>query len=234
MASANHQLGLDFSANVDAVKAQFSLDNENSALSRLVAQVDAAQKKITTEFSLDDDKSALSRLRHELLSHVQHIQKIVTGLQARKEEAALSTRHGGAFEDAVCELLAEEARDLGDIGTSCGTTVGRISHCKVGDFTAELGPERAPGKRIVVEAKAEKGYDISDARAELAKARDNRGAEVGLFVFAKACAPTGLRPFTRHGNDVLVVWDVEDLTTTCTFAPDFGGPCTRNRDREGS
>ena len=167
--SANHQLGQDFSTNVEAVKAQFSLDDENSALSRLVAQVDAAQKKITTEFSLDDDNSALSRLRHELLGHVQHIQKIVTGLQARKEEAALSTRHGGAFEDAVCELLAEEARDLGDIGTPCGKTVGRISHCKVGDFTADLGPESsAPGKRIVVEAKAEKGYSISDALAELA------------------------------------------------------------------
>ena len=41
---------------------EFSLDKEDSALSRLVKRVETAQETITKEFSLDEDGSALSRL----------------------------------------------------------------------------------------------------------------------------------------------------------------------------
>jgi hypothetical protein len=44
------------------VRWNFSLDKEDSALSRLVKRVEAAEKTIAKEFSLDDDGSALSRL----------------------------------------------------------------------------------------------------------------------------------------------------------------------------
>ena len=43
---------------------EFSLEKEDSALSRLMRKVEAAQQTITKEFSLDDDSSALSRLSH--------------------------------------------------------------------------------------------------------------------------------------------------------------------------
>ena len=46
--------------------AKFSLDDEESALSRLVRNVDRAQRTITSQFSLDDDQSALARLKREL------------------------------------------------------------------------------------------------------------------------------------------------------------------------
>jgi hypothetical protein len=211
---ANEGLRKDFASNVEAVLAQFSLDDKNSALSRLVAQVDAAQKKITTEFSFDDEKSALSRLRHELVEHVVRIEKTLSALESRKDEAKRSTRHGIEFEDAVCNLLAEEARQWGDIASACGATTGRISYCKVGDFTAELGPESsAPGKRVVVEAKAEQGYRIADALTELATARENRGAEIGLFVFAQRSAPNELKQLSRYGNDIVIMWDPDDCST---------------------
>ena len=45
---------------------EFSLDNEDSALSRLVSRVEAAQGKISREFSLDQEGSALARMRNEL------------------------------------------------------------------------------------------------------------------------------------------------------------------------
>ena len=41
---------------------EFSLDNEDSALSRLVKRVEIAEETITKEFSLDEQDSALSRL----------------------------------------------------------------------------------------------------------------------------------------------------------------------------
>ncbi len=45
---------------------EFSLDKEDSALSRLVTKVESAQKDISREFSLDEEGSALARMRKEL------------------------------------------------------------------------------------------------------------------------------------------------------------------------
>jgi len=49
---------------VEVIVKEFSLEKEDSALSRLMRKVEAAQQTITKEFSLDDDSSALSRLSH--------------------------------------------------------------------------------------------------------------------------------------------------------------------------
>ncbi len=215
----------DFERNVDALSNQFSLDKSDSALSRLVTQVDAAQRGITQQFSLDDPGSSLSRLQRELKGVMEHlaagqqqfqseVKEVLAALQARKQEAARSTRHGGDFEEAVCEVLGLEISRLGDIATPCGTTTGTIRNCKVGDLVAELGPDSAaPGERIVIEAKAAGGYDVPTARKELDEARKNRDAQVGLFVFARAYAPAGLEPVARYGNDVLTIWDHEDPAT---------------------
>lgn len=51
---------------------EFSLDNEDSALSRLVSRVEAAQGKISREFSLDQEDSALARMRKELKEVLQN------------------------------------------------------------------------------------------------------------------------------------------------------------------
>ncbi|MCR9197462.1 MAG: hypothetical protein NXI04_02350 [Planctomycetaceae bacterium] len=51
---------------IDDVVREFSLDDEQSALSRLVQNVDRAQRTITSEFSLDQEESALSRLKQLL------------------------------------------------------------------------------------------------------------------------------------------------------------------------
>ena len=59
----NHgQLHKDLQAKIDEVVKEFSLDQENSALSRLVRNVDSAQRTIVREFSLDNPQSAFSRL----------------------------------------------------------------------------------------------------------------------------------------------------------------------------
>lgn len=77
-----------------------------------------------------------------------------------------------------------------------------------------LGPEHAAaGSRIVVEAKQDASYRLSDALSEIEQGRKNRQACVGVFVFSKRTCPQTIAPLTRYGNDVILVWDCEDPAT---------------------
>jgi len=76
----------------------------------------------------------------------------------------------------------------------------------------ELGAEcAAAGERFVVEAKENKSYTLTEARVEIETARKNREASVGLFVFSEKIAPEGMDSLVRHGDDVFVVWDAEQI-----------------------
>jgi hypothetical protein len=224
--AANHgDVGKSLQTKIDVVIKEFSLNEENSALSRLVQNVTTAQRTITNEFSLDSDTSCLSRLKRELTDLLaeaekknQQFQEEVKVSLARivtaRQEAERSTRHGLEFEDAVCEFLIRQSQHAGDVATPVGQSTGRIKNCRVGDCTIELGPDcAAPGAIIVVEAKEKDGYSLATAREEIETARKNRNAEMGLFVFSKKCAPANLEPFSRYGNDFIVVWDADDPAT---------------------
>lgn len=214
----------DMQAKIDAVAKDLSLNDENSSLSRLVRNVDVAQRTITQEFSLDSEKSCLSRLKRELTELLavserknqlfqEEVKVSLAKIITVREEAERSTRHGIAFEDAVCEFLACETHLAGDMAIPMCNTVGNIRNCRVGDCVIELGPESpAPGAKIVVEAKEVSGYTLAQARAEIETARKNRGADWGIFVFSKKTAPSTLQPFHPFGNDIFVIWDNEDPT----------------------
>lgn len=213
-------------ANVDraqrTITREFSLDEDASALSRLKRLLEQTNTAIEGHLSLDDEDSALARLKRELFglmeTHREQNQKfqeeVKLALQtmvARKQEAARSTRHGIDFEAAALELIGIEAQKTGDVLTPTGNTVGRIKNCKKGDGTLELGPESAaPGTRIVIEAKEDAGYQLKTAREEIDDARKNRDSAIGLFIFSRKTAPAAVEPIFRMGDDVFVVWDVED------------------------
>jgi hypothetical protein len=221
----NGQLRAGLQQDLSAIVGQFSLDDRDSALSRLVRQVDEASREITQHFSLDVEDSSLNRLRRELVRGLEELMRSQAAFQtevratleafrARKQEATRSTRHGGEFEELVCELLGEDVRRLGDVFAACGATTGRIPYSKVGDAVAALGPDTAAaGRRVAIEAKAQKGYDVVRALDEIRVARENRDAEVGIFVFDKRVAPLGVEPIARFGNDLVVVWDSDDPST---------------------
>lgn len=204
------------------ISAEFSLDNEQSALSRMTKKLDDTNVAITKHLTLDDEESALSVLRRELLNvlkgHTETFQKFQTEvqvalakMQSRKEEAGRSTQHGNEFEAEVFKVVQAEAQRMRDVATPTGTTTGMIKNCKLGDAVVELGPDSAaPGARIVVEAKEDLGYNLQTALEEIDKARKNREAEVGLFVFSRRTAPEGLEQLARYGDDVVVIWDVDD------------------------
>jgi hypothetical protein len=213
-------------ANVDraqrTITREFSLDEESSALSRLKRLLEQTNSAIEDHLSLDDEDSALARLKRELLSLLEtqrdqnqkfqeEVKLALQTMVARREEAARSTRHGVDFEAAVLELVSSEAHKSGDVFTATGTSVGRIKNCKKGDGILELGPESVTaGARIVIEAKEDASYQLKKAIDEVEEARKNRDAQVGLFVFSRKTAPATLEPISRRGDDVFVVWDMED------------------------
>jgi hypothetical protein len=208
-----------------AISNEFSLDNDASALSRMKRAVESTNDTISRHLTLDEEGSSLHRLRRELLevlnTHQEQSRKFqtevseqLTKMQTRREEAARSTRHGDEFEAQCLEFLAEDARKCGDILSSTGRETGLMRGRKFGDAVIELNREcLAGGAKIVVEAKEEKDYDVKRALEEIENARKNRDAEIGVFIFSKRVAPTQMEAFTRHGNDILVVWDAEDVAT---------------------
>lgn len=246
---------------IDEVVREFSLDEEDSALSRLVRNVERAQQTISNEFSLDneqsafcrlksllenttraihsnltldDDQSSLARLKREVMTILsaqsetnsrfqEEVKTSLARMLARREEAERSTRHGLAFEGAVCEYVEAFAQRVGDVAVRVSTTTGLVRGCKVGDVLLEMGADSAaPGARLVIEAKEEAGYTLARARDECQQARKNRGAQIGLFVFSKKVAPAGLEDLVRHGEDLLVAWDAEDAATDVQFKAALG------------
>ena len=218
------EVGESLEKRIDEVVGEFSLDKKDSALSRLVGQVEKAQLQISSQFSLDEEGSALARMRRDLKEVLDaqtkenrefqvEVREKLAEMTARRQEAAKSTRHGLAFEDAVFDFVKERSQNAGDVAISTGNTVGDIPRSKKGDVVIELGPEHAAaGARIVVEAKADSSYTIVGALDELEEAKKNRRAGVGLFVFSSGSAPKGLDAFKRYGNDIVVIWDEEDAT----------------------
>jgi hypothetical protein len=207
------------------ISSEFSLDNDRSAFSRLNQMLEKTNKAIDQSLTLDDENSALARLKRELCGILEkhekanqefqdHVKVELTKVVTRREEAARSTRHGLAFEEALCEWLAHRVHQKGDHCERTSHFTGQIKNCKIGDFVLELGPDcAAAGAKVVVEAKEEAGYTLADARKEIEKGRENREAQIGLFIFSRKTAPSGVDAFCRFGNDVFVTWDPEDAGT---------------------
>lgn len=221
LTDSNGKLRKDLAADVEAVKNEFSLNNEHGALTQLVRRVEAANKSISDQFSFDNEQSAINKLSKQISDLVdgstrfhEEVRQTLAVLQARKEEAARGTQHGVEFEQLVYTTIAPQVNAAGDRIDSVGTSTGKIPHCKKGDHVLILGKESAaPDERIVIECKEDTTYRESDALAELSQARPNRQAQVGIFVFSKSTAPPAQPPLRRVGNDVLCVWNKEDPTS---------------------
>lgn len=220
----------------ERILAQFSLDQPESALSRLVAEVGKKSGQLGTdlktqidlavgELSLDRDGSALHRLRKQLMDVIEEQTKANVAFQAdvratlerlaeRKAEAARSTRHGEVFEDALRTFVEARTLAAGDTYEHTGKAAGLISRNFVGDGVVTLGPDRtAAGARIVIEAKEKAETTLALAAQEIEIGRRNRGAQVGLFVLSKSVAPASFPRFARRGDDLFVIWDSEDGAT---------------------
>lgn len=204
---------------------EFSTENEHSALNKMASLLELTNKNIGDSLSLDKENSPLSRLRREILDVTEGMSKAnnafqeqvnlsLETLKTRKLEAARSTVHGIDFQNEFKQVLQQLVQRSSDILDFVGDTPGKISRCKVGDLLMALNPDSAaPNARIVFEAKEDKSYTMKKALEEINIARDNREAQVGVFVFSQASAPEGLESLCRYGRDLLVVWDACDPNT---------------------
>jgi hypothetical protein len=218
-------LNTALSKNMADVVAEFSLDRPDSALSRLVQRVETAQRSLTSELSLDNEASALSRLQRMLEDNhkeqvglanrlSESLNIAISQLQARRDEAARSTRHGLEFEVSVGEQLRSICEAAGDVVKDCGTTTGLMPNKKVGDFVVTIGPEKAAANaKIVIEAKESASYDLTATLEEADVARRNRGAGVCVFVHSAKTAQAGIPVFARYGHDIVVRWHAEEPAT---------------------
>jgi hypothetical protein len=198
-------------------------------LKRLQPVVDGTRAAVHSQLTLDDPASPLRRLRDEVLGAMSafgqsssrfhsDVRATLEAFRVRREEVARSSAHGHTFEYAVGDALQSEAQRGGDICERLAGTPGREGR-KVGDYVVTLGPESAaPGARLVCECKADRGYTEAKALEEIALARKNRDARVGLFVVARESANDGFAALRRVGMDVLVVWDPEDRATDPYFS----------------
>jgi len=208
----------------ETIAEEFSLDHEGSALQRLSSLLTKTSEAVETSLTLDDEASPLARLKREVLDVLdQHkaanvnfqteVRSTLETFKTRREEAVRSPAHGNTFEAAVGEFLRHEAQGYGDLYEAVGTTKGQLDR-KTGDHVLTLGAESgAPETRIVCEAKAKKGYTEREAIDEIARARKNRDAQIGLVVISRAFAPEGMSALRRVGNDLLVVWDSDDVAS---------------------
>jgi G:T-mismatch repair DNA endonuclease (very short patch repair protein) len=202
--------------------AEFSMDDERSAMNRLSKMMSTTAEQISKHLTLDDETSALARLKRELQGTVDRlvrdnvefhaqVREALAKIDGRKKAEARAPRHGIEFEARLGELLAVEAERLGDVHDATGESTGIIKNCKVGDHVIELGADSAAHKaRVVWEAKDKRGCSLRAALDEIDEARRNRQAQVGVFVFSAMHAPEGLATLQRHGQDILVAWDCDD------------------------
>ncbi len=187
-----------FLASQNQISAQFSLDNPESGLTRIVQRIESLERTQT------------ERARE----FETRVTGILDKLVMRREESRRGTQHGNDFEALMADRLQASCIDGDDVLEAVGTTTGLVPRSKVGDFLVTLGPDSAaPGAAIVVEAKAREGMTLKATLEEADEARRNRGASVCLFVHATRTAPAGLPELRRWGNDIVVIWDDDDAAT---------------------
>lgn len=101
----------ELTKNNNDIIGEFSLDREDSALSRLISQVERAQQQISNEFSLDDEGSALARMRQQLMDvfDVQSKENRDFQAEVREKLTEMTARRGESRRSTRHGLEFEEA-----------------------------------------------------------------------------------------------------------------------------
>ena len=199
------------------IRNELSTTNPGGILNTLVAALQTSNGKMTDSVEkivkdavtkLDEGFEGQKKAYTDSQSDV--LQKL-TEMTTRKQESERGTRHGDVFEDDVFDFIDKWSQKSGDSVERTGGITGSVGNSRVGDAVIELGPDNvASGAKIVVEAKQNQSYNFNQALAELKRARENREAGVGLFVFSARTTRATIEPFNRNGNDIVVVWDADD------------------------
>ena len=158
--------------------------------------------------------SPLHQFRTEVSAGFTHLNDRLTAIEAagaaRAGERARSSAKGADFEDLVGALLGDVCRGTGDAIDRTGEETGDVIRSRKGDFLLTIDPALTRGAdlRVVIECK-DRSISGKQMRDELAEAKRNRAAQVGLVVFTPNHAPAGIAPFDVRLGDVYCVIDPE-------------------------
>ena len=158
--------------------------------------------------------SPLHQFRTEVSAGFTHLNDRLTAIDAagaaRAGERARSSAKGADFEDLVGALLGDVCRGTGDAIDRTGEETGDVIRSRKGDFLLTIDPALTRGAdlRVVIECK-DRSISGKQMRDELAEAKRNRAAQVGLVVFTPSHAPAGIAPFDVRLGDVYCVIDPE-------------------------
>lgn len=159
--------------------------------------------------------SPLHQFRTEVTVGFERLNERLTAIEAaataRSAERSRSSAKGADFEDLIESLLIDGLRGTEHLLDRTGDAAGDIIRSKKGDLVITLDPDSTRGAavRIVVECK-DRRISGRAMREELAEARRNRDAAIGLVVFSSAHAPSGIGPFDVRAGDVYCVIDPDD------------------------
>lgn len=178
---------------------------------RVQELVEAKLEEVLKEFSLDENDSAMSKLHAVVSESFEKINRVLGHREGSAEESKKGHVKGIEFEKDLYDVFAEIGRAVGDETDLVRGTVGVISRCKKGDYIATLGETSGgPGLKLVVEVK-DQPVKLKDAIDELQEAKKNREAEGGIFVFSRGTEPSEVGDFRRVGEDFYVTVDKDDL-----------------------
>lgn len=218
-----------------AATAALDANNPDSLLNRLLRETREAQERVLAAVTPGAEGSLLGPLQRSIAEMLEAHQRQVLTLQetqrerqeaferdmreaiqrieVRRDYMRRGTEAGRRFEERVYDFAARLLHGgpvLVDFTGNKMSAKGR----KVGDAVLTFTEDSAyAGTKVVIEAKAEEKYSLDKALAELAEARKNREASIGIFVLSAAVRSTSFPAFARYGNDVLVTWDFDDPST---------------------
>jgi hypothetical protein len=228
--------GEDSSEQLAVALRALDANNEDSLLSRLIRETERARAELTLAMNpsvpgspmavlkvsieqllqrhLEVGEAAFKAQRERQESFEKEVREVLGRIET-KRSTALSTPQGGrGFEENVAAVINSTLRGAPCIVERCGNTVGVLPRCKTGDCVVRFTAESAySGAATVFEAKQDASYTVTDALAELERARKNRNSSSGVFVMARSHATEAFPTFGRYGNDVLVTWDPEDASS---------------------
>ncbi|WP_435078832.1 hypothetical protein [Halococcus sp. AFM35] len=151
---------------------------------RLDEELGEDGKRIKQALDPDKEGTPTYRLKQTLQDQIRSLRdKIEEQETAEKTEDELRQKtslKGEDFEDRIEDILSNLVYNTSDEVEYTGDTIGEITGRKVGDFVITLNDT---GRRIVIEAKSDKGYSQRDIKEEIADAVENRNADYGIIVF---------------------------------------------------
>ena len=190
-------------------------------------------------------RGEITQLRDDIGEQRSAIQNGIVEFRAERErligaKEALSKAPQGGNDFQAC--LLDKLREL--LRSDCSvedvsSLTGLINRCKTGDITATFTDGSIyAGHSIVFEAKNQQGVTLTAALKEIERAKLNRGASKGVFVFSVDKAPPEMeRSFLLRDGHAFVKWspdipDTDNLLTAAFIVVNAGimGPVAERQD----